>query len=59
MKDFLHPTEEIIRHYLTPAITGGHMCSDEERVLLSLQAKLGGLGISILTDSSNQEYNNS
>ena len=35
------------------------MCSDEERVILSLPAKLGGLGISILTDSSNQEYNNS
>ena len=59
MKDVLHPIEETIRQYFILAITGGHLCSDDERVLLSLPVKLGGLGISILTDSSDQEYNNS
>ena len=59
MKDVLHPIEETIRQYFIPAITGCNLCSDDERVLLSLPVKLGGLGISILTDSSNQEYNNS
>ena len=48
MKDSLHQIEKIIRHYLIPAITGSHICSDKERVLLSLPAKLGGLGSSIL-----------
>ena len=59
MNDFLHPIEEIIRHYLIPAITGGHMSSDEERVLLSLPAKIGGLEISISYKFIKSRINNS
>ena len=38
-----------------PAITGGIHCSDIDRKLLSLPSKLGGLGIPIFAEISNQE----
>ena len=46
---------EIISEF-KPAITGGIHCSDIERQLLSLSSKLGGLGILILAEILNQEY---
>ena len=43
--ELLKPLEDVIRFRFLPAITGGHLCSDNERILLSLPAKLGGLAI--------------
>ncbi|XP_057308551.1 uncharacterized protein LOC130646905 [Hydractinia symbiolongicarpus] len=45
IEKYLNPLEEIIRHRLLPAITGGHIVNDDERTLLSLPPRLGGLGI--------------
>jgi len=56
IEQFLIPVEQAIRCRLIPAITGGHIISDEERILLSLPRRLGGLGIK---DEAPIEYQNS
>ena len=55
----LQPVEEIIKHRLIPAITGGHLVNENERMLMSLPPKFGGLGIRIITEIAQQEYRNS
>ena len=40
-----------------PSITDGHVCSKEERILLSLPAKKGGLAIPIFSNIADQEFN--
>ena len=55
----LVPLEEVIRHRFIPAITGGHLVNDAERILLSLPPRLGGLGIQIFTETARIEYDNS
>ena len=54
--DQLNQLDELITSEFIPAITGGIHCSDIERKLLSLPSKLGGLGIPIFAEISNQEY---
>ena len=44
---------------LIPAITDGPVVSSEERVLLLLPVKLGGLGIPIFVECCKIEYQNS
>ena len=56
---YLQPLEEAIRHSLIPAVTGGHIPTNDERILISLPPRLGGLGIKIMTDNAQSEYNNS
>ena len=53
------PLEETIRYNLIPALTGGHQCSDLERKLLALPARYGGLWLTVYTNISNHEYENS
>ena len=59
INDHLQPIEEVIRNNLIPAITGGHQCSDEERKLLALPVRLGGLGIDDICKISTHEYESS
>ena len=42
-----------------PAIIGGHIYSDAERVLLALRVKFGGLGLLNLCEIANIELLNS
>ena len=42
---YLEPLEQVIRHKLIPALTGRSAPGDEERDLLALPVRLGGLGI--------------
>ena len=56
---FLKPIENTIRNKFIPALTGGHICYDNERQLLSLPARYGGLGIPIFFQCAQYEYNNS
>ena len=51
--------DQVITNELIPAITDGLVVSSEERVLLSLPVKLGGLGIPIFAESCKTEYQNS
>ena len=55
----LQPIEDILRQKLIPAITGKQHINDEERKLLALPPRLGGLGIDILTQSADRLYKNS
>ena len=50
--------EEIDLSFI-PAITDGHHCTEDERKLLSLPVRLGGLGIPIFSESCNREFENS
>lgn len=43
--ELLKPLEEVIVHKLMPALTGRSAISQAERELLSLPARLGGIGI--------------
>ena len=44
--DLLKPLKSIvIRFNIITAITGGHLCSDSDGILLSLAVKFGGRGI--------------
>ena len=56
ISDQLNQLDELITSEFIPVITGGIRCSDIERKLLSLLSQLGGLGIPIFTEISNQEY---
>ena len=55
----LKPLEEVIRFYFIPAITGGHLCSDNERLLTSLPIRFGGLDIPCFHNEAIYEYENS
>ena len=41
----LRPLENVIRSKLIPALTEGRSVTDDERLLLSLPPRLGGMGI--------------
>ena len=56
LQNILISLDEIIDNEFIPAITEGHHCSSDERVLLSLPVKMGGLGIPIFTELCDQEY---
>ena len=43
--ELLQPLEDAIQQHLIPALTGRPPCSREERVLLALPVRLGGIGI--------------
>ena len=45
--DQLKPLEDVIRHQFIPAISRRHTVTDEERDLLSLPIRDGGMGIPI------------
>ena len=48
--------DEVITTEFIPAITGGVNLSDIERRLMSLQPKLGGMRIPILSDIADTEF---
>ena len=59
LKDVLKPLDDVIDQKFIPALTEGHVLSGEERNLLSLPVRLGGLGIPVYRDTCEQEFENS
>ena len=59
ISDLLKYVDDIIDTQFIPAITDGHYCSPDERLLLALPVKMGGLGIPILSQISKIENKNS
>ena len=51
--------EETLRSRFIPLITGGHICNDNERKLLSIPTWFGGLAIPIFYEQAAVEYGNS
>ena len=59
ISNMLIPIEDTIRNRFIPAIIGGRICNVEERKLLSLPTRYGGLAIPIFHEQAEVEYNNS
>ena len=59
VSSLLQPIEDVIHHRVIPAIIGKQNMSDAERRLFSLPTKLGGLGIGIPLEHTEQEFSNS
>ena len=57
--ELLKLLEDVIRFNFIPAITGGHSCSDNDRILLSFQMRFGGLAIALFHNDAKYEYENS
>ena len=57
--ELLKPLEDVIRFNFIPAITGGHLCSDNDRILLSLPVRFGRLEIPLFHNDAKYEYQNS
>jgi hypothetical protein len=55
-KDELPPVEQAIRDHLIPALTEGVLISDEDRDLLALPLKYGGLGLINVMDIADSEF---
>ena len=55
----MRPLENCIRHSFISAIMNGPKCNNDERLILTLPPRLGGLGIPNPVTSADQEYNNS
>ena len=57
--NLLIPIEDNIRNRFIPAITGGRIFNKEERKLLSLPTRYGGLAISIFHEQAEVKHKNS
>lgn len=55
----LRPLEEAVRNTFIPAITNGRCPNDQERKLLELPPRMGGLGITNPQDLAESEFENS
>ena len=53
------PLEEVIHFNFTPSINGGHICSNDKRVLLPLLTRFGGLGIPLFHENARIALENS
>ena len=51
--------DKVVQSEFNPVITGGVFCNEIERKLIALPSKLGGLGILIFAEISNDEFKNS
>ena len=56
ISNLLRHIDEVITKEFIPVITRGVKCSENERKLLSLPPKLGGLGIPIFSETADFEY---
>ena len=57
--ELLKPLEDCTRFNFIPAITGGQLCSDNDRILLSLPVRFGGITIPLFHNDAKYEYENS
>ena len=59
VSQFLYPLEETVRNKLIPAITGGCICNNIERQLLSFPTRYNGLAIPIFYELAEAEFESS
>ena len=55
----LKPLEDVIRFNFIPAITGEHLCSDNDHILPSFPVRFGGLAILLFHNDMKYEYESS
>ena len=59
MNHLMQPLESVIQQEFITSLSEGRTCNDEERQLLSLPVKLGGMGKTNITSISDIEYQTS
>ena len=59
IQDHLKPLDDAITNILVPAITGFGDISEVERKLLSLPVSSGGMGIDMVSENAEEEYQRS
>ena len=57
--ELLKPLEDVIHFNFIPAITSRHLCSDNDRILLSLLVGFSELAIPLFHNDATYEYENS
>ena len=55
----LRGIDDAINNKLIPFFTENKLCGNDERLLLSLPTKLGGMGIPVFVEIANIEFENS
>ena len=55
----LEQIDHIIDNFFIPSLTNGHTCSPDQRKLIALHGRFGGLGILIILVIAKQEMENS
>ena len=56
ISDELKRVDEAVRHRLIPSLTGGRIINDQERIMLSLPPRLGGMGLKIFSEESTNDH---
>ena len=56
VNEILAHLDKVIDNEFIPAVTEGHVCSNDERKLLSLPVRMGGLGIPIFSETCSREF---
>lgn len=56
LEEVLKPLDEVIDRSFIPAIIEGHVLSSDDRKLLSLPVRLGGMGIPLFSEICQKEY---
>ena len=59
ISQFLYPLEETVRNKFIPAITGGHICSNNEPRVLSVPTRYSRLAIPMFYELAETEYESS
>ena len=59
ISQFPDPLEETVRNQFIPAITGSHICNNNEQQLFFLPNRYGGLSIPIFHELAETEFENS
>ena len=59
ISEFLYPYEETVRNKFIPAITGGHICSNNEPKVLSVPTRYSRLAIPMFYELAETEYESS
>ena len=59
MENQLQAFDDLIKNKFIPAITGGRVISNDERLLLSLPVRLGGMAIPIFSSNASSDYEDS
>ena len=55
----LRRLDDVINNKLIPSFIEYKLCGNDERLLLSLPTKLGGMGIPVFSEIANIEFQNS
>ena len=59
IEEELKKVDQVVRHKLIPAIIGGHIIDDNDRLMMSLPTRLGGMGLKIYAETAALDHQDS